>query len=125
MNGRELQDGDLVFNTETRAIQRAENINRDTDYPQFRPIRIAVRFLLNYGFCPVNGKDYLLSFALSEDSNVTYFVSKTKIKNFNVRLNGYNIMECKVKYLHDIQHILRYCGLFYLAENLFKSCLEK
>lgn len=137
MKADKLQVGDWVYSLSAQKFVRVQTLGLGAEYPDYNPVPITVRKLTENGFKkavkigffkgkPEKGEEikHILTLPLSEDEyrdNVTYFIPnphKPKIRNLAVRINDKVILECKVDYIHELQQILRFCGLSGIADNI-------
>lgn len=115
--------GDIVYDSETGYVREVDVVK---DLPYCRPVLATSKALMRCGFHQVakqNGTiaEYIYILPLGQDeerNNVTYFAGRSKIQNFNIRLKAKKVLEAKIKYFHEIQHLLRHVGLYDLADDL-------
>lgn len=80
-----------------------------------KPIPLTTDILTNNGFIQDTiGSGLILNIDNSENLYVRY---NGECRNVEISNNMYNI-SCPIKYVHELQHALRLCGLSELAENL-------
>ena len=83
------------------------------------PVQLTTDVLLNNGFTQDTiGSGLILHIDNSENLYVLVnYRYNGECRNVGISNNMYNI-SCPIKYVHELQHALRLCGLSELADNL-------
>lgn len=83
------------------------------------PVQLTTDILLNNGFTQDTiGSGLILHIDNSENLYVLVnYRYNGECRNVEISNNMYNI-SCPIKYVHELQHALRLCGLSELADNL-------
>lgn len=127
MKERDLMIGDLVTYTgddEGPITASIEGINEDSDFgieilgtceriEDIEPIPLTAEILEKNGYSKVNGQRYDIGEYESD-----FYIKVNPKKHFahvNGKKNNVNLYDCK--YVHELQHALRLCGLDDLADN--------
>lgn len=83
------------------------------------PVKLTTDILINNGFTQDTiGSGLILHIDNSENLYVLVnYRYNGECRNVEISNNMYNI-SCPIKYVHELQHALRLCGLSELADNL-------
>lgn len=117
MESEELMVGDLaLMRVRNKGVFYPDVVASVTrlDWLEYKPIPITEEFLLANGFVRVNTQRYDLG------TFGSYYYVKVNPKKNMIHVNGANA-NCNLydgKYVHQLQHALRICGLTAIANNL-------
>ena len=106
-----IQDNDVIFTSAIQGIEGAAYL-QETD-----PINITEGFLLRNGFTeqPDVPED-CVNYIYNNDGKIVY-IFRQPWDNFSIDANFQGRLSMTIKYVHELQHILRLIGLNDLADN--------
>ena len=113
MKANELMIGDLI--RMDKAILHVTKLTYGSDYDNCEPIPLTAEILEKNGFVRystiVNGYVYYIG------DSIDYYLDYTCLdRSLCIKTECY-LFDGEVKYVHELQHALRLCGLNDLADN--------
>lgn len=106
-----IQDNDVIFTSAIEGIEGAAYLE-ETD-----PINITDGFLIRNGFTEQpDVPEGCVNWVYNNGGQIVY-ISRLPWDSFSIDANFHGRLSTQIKYVHELQHILRLIGLNDLADN--------